>query len=435
MSVQVGDCQQCVVNLPRIKETEPAVSMQAIYRTDAPLSAARVPDARNGPDVDPSGAVVPLAALAGQVFEGGLRGRRAECEALGRLVASVWAGQSRVLVLRGEAGTGKTALLEYLLERASGCRITRAAGAESEIELAFAGLHQLCAPFLDRLEHLPGPQRDALSTAFGLRDGDVPDRFAVGLAVLGLLSAAAGEQPLVAVVDDAQWLDRASAQALAFVARHLAAGPVAVVFAMRRYGQQHEHDLAGLPELVVGGLAGPDARALLDSVVVGPLDEEVRDRIVAETRGNPLALLEVVRRLTPGELAGGFGLPGDLAGPDRAQESVRRRLAMLPEATRLLLLFAAAEPVADPILIWGAAGRLGVEAAAPAAAAGLIESGGQVRFRHPLARSAIYRAASPQERHVVHGALAEATDPGADPDRRAWHRAHAALGLGPPGLR
>jgi DNA-binding CsgD family transcriptional regulator len=409
-----------------------STAMDANYRTDAYLSAAPVPAARNGADVALSG--VP-AAVGAQLAEHGLRGRRGECEALDRLMAGVWAGQSRVLVLRGEAGAGKTTLLEYLVDRASGCRIARVSGAESEIELAFAGLHQLCAPFLDGLEQLPGPQRDALSTAFGLRDGDVPDRFAVGLAVLGLLSEAAAEQPLVAVVDDAQWLDRSSAQALAFVARHLAAGPVAVVFAMRRCGQQHERDLAGLPEVAVGGLAGPDARALLDSVVTGPLDEGVRDRIVAETRGNPQALLEVARGLTPAELAGGFGLPGalpgDLAGPDRAAESVRRRLAMLPEPTRLLLLVAAAEPVADPILIWGAASRLGIEAAAaaPAAGAGLIESGGQVRFRHPLARAAVYTAASPQERHAVHGALAEATDPGADPDRRAWHRAHAAPGL------
>jgi DNA-binding CsgD family transcriptional regulator len=421
------------------QEVMSTASRHANNPTDIHLSAARVPAARKGADVDLSGAVVTPAALGsqlgGRLAEPRLRGRRGECEALDRLMAGVWAGQSRVLVLRGEAGAGKTTLLEYLVERASGCRIARVSGAESEIELAFAGLHQLCAPFLDGLDQLPGPQRDALSTAFGLRDGDVPDRFAVGLAVLGLLSEAAAEQPLVAVVDDAQWLDRASAQALAFVARHLVAGPVAVVFAMRRCGQQHERDLAGLPELVVGGLTGPDARALLDSFVAGPLDEGVRDRIVAETRGNPLALLEVARGLTPGELAGGFGLPealpSDLAGPDRAEESVRRRLATLPEATRLLLLVAAAEPVADPILVWGAASRLGIEAAAaaPAAAAGLIESGGQVRFRHPLARAAVYRAASPQDRQTVHGALAEATDPDADPDRRAWHRAHAVPGL------
>ena len=368
-------------------------------------------------------------ALAGAAAEPGLRGRRSECEALDRLLANVRAGQSQVLVLRGEAGAGKTALLEYLLERASGCCVARAAGVESETELAFAGLHQLCAPFLDRLERLPGPQRDALCTAFSLQGGDTPDRFTVGLAVLGLLSELAGERPLVCVVDDAHWLDRASAQALAFVARRLAAEPAAIVFAVRESGD--EQDLTGLAELVVRGLADGDARALLDSAVTGPLDERVRDRIVAEARGNPRALLELARGLTPEELAGGFGLPGAPAPSSRIEESFRRRLTPLPPQTRLLLLVAAAEPLRDPVLVWRAAGQLGIQvaAAAAAAAAGLIESGGQVRFRHPLARSAVYRAASPEERQSVHRALAEATDPDADPDRRAWHLAHATPGL------
>ena len=311
---------------------------------------------------------------------------------LDRLLASVRAGQSRALVLRGEAGIGKTALLGYLLERASGCRIARAAGAESEMELAFAGLHQLCAPFLDRIECLPDPQRAALGAAFGLRDGDAPDRFAVGLAVLSLLSDAARERPLVCVVDDAQWLDRASAQALAFVARHLVTESVAVVFAVRQPGA--EQDLAGLAELVVYGLPDGDAQALLESVITGPLDERVRDRIVAETRGNPLALLELARGLTPEELAGGIGLPCVTARPGRIEEGFRRQLMPLPSATRRLLLVAAAEPAGDPLLVWHAADRLGVQAtaAAPAAAAGLIEFGRHVRFCHPLARSAVYRA-------------------------------------------
>ncbi len=358
-----------------------------------------------------------------------MRGRSSECEALGRLVENVRAGQSQVLVLRGEVGAGKTALLEYLLERASGCCLARAAGVESEMELAFAALHQLCAPFLDRLERLPGPQRDALSTAFSLRNGATPDRFAVGLAVLSLLSEVAGERPLVCVVDDAHWLDRPSAQALAFVARHLAAKPAAVVFAVRESGD--EQHLTGLAELVVRGLTDGDARALLSSAVTGPLDERVRDRIVAETRGNPLALLEVASRLTPEELAGGFGSPGDPAPSSRIEESFRERLTPLPPATRLLLLVAAAEPLWDPVLVWRAAGQLGVkvEAAAAAAAAGLIEFGGQVRFRHPLVRSAVYRAASPEERQSVHRALAQAIDADSDPDRRAWHRAHATPGL------
>ena len=344
-------------------------------------------------------------------------------------MAAVRAGESRVLVVRGEPGVGKTALLEYLLERAAGCCIARTAGVESEMILAFAGLHQLCAPFLDRIESLPGPQGDALSTAFNLRDGRTPDRFAVGLAVLSLLAGVAGERPLVCVVDDAHWLDRASAQALTFVARHLAARPAAVVFAVRE--PDAGRDLTGLAELVVRGLADGDARALLGSAVTGPLDERVRDRIVAETRGNPLSLLELARGVTPEELAGGFASPGAPAPSSRIEESFRRRLAPLPPATRLLLLVAAAEPLWDPVLVWRAAGQLGVrvEAAAAAASAGLIESGGQVRFRHPLAHSAVYRAAPLEERQSAHRALAEVIDPDTDPDRRAWHRAHATPGL------
>ncbi|MGH3257187.1 MAG: helix-turn-helix transcriptional regulator [Streptosporangiaceae bacterium] len=367
--------------------------------------------------------------IAGEVVGRGLAGRRSECEALDRLLVGVRAGQSRVLVVRGEAGTGKTVMLEYLLQRAGRCRIAQAAGAALEMELAFAGLHQLCEPLLDRSGCLPGPQRDALGTAFGLLGGDAPDRFLVGLAVLGLLSEAAGERPVICVVDDAQWLDRASAQVLAFVARHLAAGPVALVFATRR--GDGEQDLTGLPELAIGGLADRDAQELLGSVTRWPLDGGVRDRIVAETGGNPRALLELAQALTPEELAGGFGSPGATVLPGRIEDSLRERLGTLPSATRLLLLVAAAEPVRDPVLVWRAAGRLGVEAAAaaPAAAAGMIEPGGQVRFRHPLARFAVYRMASPQERQNVHRALAEATDPGADPDRRAWHLAHATPGL------
>src|SRR6266702_4810738 len=372
---------------------------------------------------------VPLPTLAGEPSGCRLHGRRTECEALDRLIAHVRVGQSRVLVLRGEAGTGKTALLEYLVQRAVGCRIVRAAGAEPEMEMAFAGLHQLCAPFMDRLGRLPDPQRDALETAFSLRDGDGPDSFAVGLAALSLASDVARERPLICVVDDAQWLDRASARVLAFVARHLAAAPVALVFALRQPGG--EQDLSGLPEVLVGGLADGDARALLASVVIGPLDERVRDRIVAETRGNPQALLQWPRRLMPGELAGGFGLPGAVAPTGRIEQCFRRRFESLPESTRLLLVAAAADPTGDPVLVWRAAGQLGVEAgaAAPATAVGLIEFRGLVRFCHPLARAAVYWAASPRQRQGVHRALADATDPDADPDRRAWHLAHAAPGL------
>jgi DNA-binding CsgD family transcriptional regulator len=321
---------------------------------------------------------------------------------------------------------GKTALLDYAVERASELRVLRAAGVESEMELPFAGLHQLCAPMLDRLERLPGPQREALSTAFGLSAGEAPDRFFVALAVLGMLAEAAEERPLVCVVDDAQWLDRASAQVLVFVARRLLAEPVGLVFAVGESGDERE--LSGLPELVVEGLGDRDARALLGSVITGPLDERVRDRIVAETHGNPLALLELPRGLSAAELAGGFAVPDSRPLSGRIEDSFLRRLDQLPPATRQLLLVAAAEPVGDPVLVWRAAERLGigVEAAAPAAAAGLCEFGARVRFRHPLVRSAAYGAASRHERQRAHQALAEATDPELDPDRRAWHRAQAA---------
>ncbi len=357
-----------------------------------------------------------------------LRGRQTECEALDLLVEAVRAGRSSVLVVRGESGSGKTALLEYLRDRASGCRVARAVGVESEMELAFAGLHQLCGPILDSVEQLPVPQRDALRVAFGLSSGEAPDRFLVGLAVLGLLSELADERPLVCLVDDAQWLDRGSAQALAFVARRLMAEPVALVFAVRE--PSDERDLIGLPELLMHGLGDADAHDLLRMAIPGRLDERVRDRIVAESRGNPLALMELPRGLTSTELAGGFGLPDTMALSGRIEESFRRRLQSLPVPTQRLLLVAAAEPIGDSALLWRAADRLGIgrDVAAPAQAAGLIDIGARVRFRHPLVRSAAYRAAALDERKQVHRALAQATDPQADPDRRAWHGAHAAFG-------
>jgi DNA-binding CsgD family transcriptional regulator len=358
----------------------------------------------------------------------GLLGRRSECQTLDRLLEAVRGGESRVLVVRGEPGVGKTALLQYAIDSASKLRVVRAVGVESEMELAFAGLQQLCAPMLDRIESLPGPQRDALATAFGLQAGDNPDRFLVGLAALGLLSEVAGDCPLLCVVDDAQWLDRASAQALGLIARRLVAESVALVFAARVGSDERE--LAGLPELVVEGLRAVDARALLASVIRGPLDDHVRDRIIAETRGNPLALLELPRGLTPAELAGGFGLPHAPPLAGRIEDSFQRRLSSLPAATRELLLVAAAEPAGEPVLVWRAADRLGlgVAEATPAVAAGLLEFGARVRFRHPLVRSAVYGAAAPEDRRRVHEALAEATDPDVDPDRRAWHRAQAAPG-------
>jgi DNA-binding CsgD family transcriptional regulator len=359
----------------------------------------------------------------------GLLGRRRECAALDRLVTDVRAGSSRALVVRGEAGVGKSALLDYLARRASGCTVARAAGVESEMELAFAGLQQLCTPFLARLEDLPGPQRDALSTAFGLCAGAAPDRFLVGLAVLSLLSQAAEERPAVCIVDDAQWLDAASAQALAFVARRVGAESVGLVLAAREPAAARYLD--GLPELVVGGLADVDAQKLLEAVVAGPLDYQVRDRLVAETRGNPLALLELPRGRTLAELAGGFGLADGPELSDQIEERFCEQWAALPAAARLLLLLAAADPVGDPLLVRRAAADLGVDPSAEAAAteARLVELSAQVRFRHPLVRSAVYRAAAPEERQRVHQALAEATDPDVDPDRRAWHRAQATPGL------
>ena len=344
-------------------------------------------------------------------------------------MADVRAGEGRALVVRGEPGVGKTVLLDYLARRASGCRVERAAGVQSEMELAFAALHQLCAPMLDHAESLPVPQREALRTAFGLSAGPVPDRFLVGLAVLGLLSETAGERPLICMVDDQQWLDHASAQALGFAARRLAADPVGLVFAARVPGE----DVAGLPELVVEGLAEDDARELLESALTGltgPLDAQVRDRIIADTHGNPLALLELPRGLTPAQLTGGFGVSSAMPLDGRIEESFARQLEALPAQTQRLVQLAAADPTGDPVLVWRAAGRLaiGPGAGGPAAVAGLAEFGARVRFRHPLVRSAAYRSASVQTRQELHGALAEATDPAADPDRRAWHRAQAAPG-------
>jgi DNA-binding CsgD family transcriptional regulator len=368
---------------------------------------------------------MPSGGRSGRV----LRGRGRECAALDRLTQGLHVGHSSVLVLRGEPGVGKTALLDYVLEQASDCRVARVGGVEWEMEIAFAGLHQLCAPILDRLERLPAPQRDALRSVFGLRDrATAPDRFLVGLAVLTLLSEVAAERPLICLVDDAQWLDQASVQAMAFAARRLLADPVAMVFAVREPSDEQELD--GLPDMMVEGIGDGDARLLLASAIPGPLDPPVRDRILAETRGNPLALLEVPRGSTPSELAGGFGVsdPGHLTG--RIEQSFVRRLQPLPSQTRLLLLTAAAEPLGDGSLLWRAADQLGIgaDAARPAVADGLIELGARVRFRHPLVRSAVYRTAPLPERRVVHGALADATDREADPDRWTWHRAHAAAG-------
>ena len=354
-----------------------------------------------------------------------LRGRASECALLDDLVSAIRRGESRALVLRGEAGIGKTALLECLIESATGFTVVRAVGVESEMELAFASLHQVCGSMLDRLERLPAPQRDALRVVFGLTGGPPPDRFLVGLAVLGLLSDAAEKRALLCVVDDAQWLDRASALTLAFVARRLLAEPVGVVFAAREPGEELQH----LPELEVHGLRNADARALLSSELRFVLDERVRDRIIAETEGNPLALLELPRGLTAIELAGGFALPRGPALSGRIEESFVQRVMKLSNDARGVLLLAAAEPVGDPLLLSGAAARLGIAVSAvDAETDGLLAVGERVTFRHPVVRSAVYRAAAVPERRAVHSALAEATDRTHDPDRRAWHLAAAAAG-------
>ncbi|MUL63664.1 LuxR family transcriptional regulator [Mycobacterium sp. CBMA 234] len=357
-----------------------------------------------------------------------LRGRDSECATLQGLLSTARSGSSQVLVLRGEAGVGKTALLRHAAHIADGLRCIQVTGVESDMELAYAGLQQLCAPLLHHLDELPKPQREALDVAFGRGVGAAPDRFLVGLAVLSLLAVATADQPLLCLVDDAQWLDQVSVQTLAFVARRFLAEPVVLLFAVRDAGPEA---LGGLPELKVTGLSDVDARDLLDSVVLGRLDARVRDRVVAETRGIPLALLEVPRSVPAAELAGGFWNMGTGRGVmGYVEEGYRRRVQALPPDTQRLLLVAAAEPVGDAALFVRAAENLGVpvEALAPAEADGFIEFGSRMRFRHPLMRSAAYRSANLNERRAVHRALADATDPQHDPDRRAWHAANAASG-------
>ncbi len=354
-----------------------------------------------------------------------LRGRGSECETLRNLISTAQSDCSQVLVLRGEAGVGKTALLDSVSEMASGFRTVHVAGVESDMELAFAGLHQLCAPLMDHAEELPQPQREALAVAFGRGVGPTPERFLVGLAVLSLIAAAANDRPLLCVIDDAQWLDQVSAQTLAFVARRLLAEPVALVFAARDRGAEA---LAGLPELPIDGLADYHARQLLNDAVLGRIDKRVEDRIVAETRGIPLALLEVPRNVPAEELAGGFTNLGVRHSADQMEQGFAQRVRSLPPDTQRLLLIAAAEPVGDAALFLRAAARLkiAVDALAPAEAAGLIEFGSRMRFHHPLVRSAAYHAADLNDRRTIHRVLADSIDPQLDPDRRAWHAANAA---------
>ena len=353
----------------------------------------------------------------------GLVGRRNELAVLEQLLETARNGGSGTLVLSGDPGVGKSALLDQLISSASGFRVARAAGVEGEVDLPYAGLQQLCRSMLGTIDVLAPPQRAALKVAFGLSSGEVPDRYLVGLATLSLLSETATAQPLLCIVDDAQWLDTETTQALAFVARRLGADTVALAIASR----EPLEDLAGIPALHLDGLATTDARALLDSVVAGRLDGPVRERFLAETHGNPLALLELPHALTPAEAATGILYrPGDSLS-SRIEEGFQHRLESLPDDTRRLLVLAAAEPLGDPLLLHRAASHLGIgiEAADAAREAGLLEIRERTSFHHPLVRSAVYQTATQRERRLAHDALAEATDPQLDPDRRAWHRAQA----------
>ena len=365
-------------------------------------------------------------ASAGRLMDGRIRelvGRERELATLEQLLGTVRTGGSGTLFVHGDPGIGKSALLDRLHDSAAGFRIVRAIGVQGEVDLPYAGLQQLCRPMLDTIDVLPAPQRQALQVAFGLSSGAASDRYLVGLAVLTLLSEAAATQPLLCVVDDAQWLDTETRQALAFVARRLGADSVGLLIA----GRDETADFDGLPDLRLGGLEIADARAVLDSLVIGRLDGRVRERFLAETHGNPLALLELPHALTPAEAATGILRQSGDSLSSRIEESFRVRLEALPEQTRKLLVLAAAEPLGDPLLLLRAATKLelGVDAADAAEHAGLFEIRERWSFRHPLVRSAAYRSATPQERRVVHGALADATDPETDPDRRAWHRAQA----------
>jgi AAA ATPase domain len=353
-----------------------------------------------------------------------LLGRRRECEELDRLLRTTRAGHGGAILVLGEAGTGKTALLEYAISASEGFQVLRTVGNEAEKELPFAALQQLCAPGLASIDQLPGPQRDALNVAFGIATGVAPDRLLVGLAVVSLLSQLANERPVLCVVDDTQWLDQESARACAFVARRSSAEHLTFVFGAREVTDE----VRGLPELAIRGLGDAAALELLRSVLPDKVDERVLERLVAETHGNPLALLELPRGLTPAQLAGGFALPPSLPIAGRIEASIRRRLVTLPSPSRRLLLVAAAEPTGDPVLVWRAAEQLGVDESAAAAveAEDLLVLSPLVVFRHPLVRSAIYQAASPEERREAHRALAAVTDAAVDPDRRAWHRSQAA---------
>jgi DNA-binding CsgD family transcriptional regulator len=355
--------------------------------------------------------------------------RGPEKEALDRVLTGVREGLSGALVVRGEAGIGKTALLEYAVGAAADMQVARAVGIESEMELGFAALHQLLVPFLGRLERLPAPQREALGSAFGLAEGVAADLFLVGLAALTLLADAATKRPLLCVVDDGQWLDLASAGVLGFVARRLFADRIAILFGVREPAERRV-TFEGLSDLRLGGMPDHDARELLSSVATGPLDRRTGDRIIREARGNPLALVELGGELAAGARLGDSSLEKPLPLGSKLEERFLRNVRGLPADTMTLLLVAAADPSGDHALLWRAAERLGIgpEAADLPDVARLVVFEPQVAFRHPLIRSAVYHGASSRARRRVHEALAAASDPRLDADRRAWHLALAAAG-------
>jgi DNA-binding CsgD family transcriptional regulator len=338
-------------------------------------------------------------------------------------------GRSAALVLQGEPGTGKTTLLDYAAESGEDFQIVRLLGIESEAELGFAALHQLLLPFQAGLRSLPAPQRDALGGALGLRRADSPDRFLLALAALTMLARAATKRPLLCIVDDAQWLDRESAGIMGFIARRVSADAIAMLFAVRGPSERAA-DLEGIPWVQIGGLPPEEAGQLLASAVASRVERGVSERVIAQTGGNPLGLIELGGELSREQLAGDSSLPELLPVGAILRARYLRQIRRMPGETQVLLLAAAADPTGDPALLWRAGEFLGfgVRAAAPAEAEELLRFSPLVRFRHPLIRSAVYHGAALAERVRVHEALARATDPQAAADLRAWHRAEAAIG-------
>jgi hypothetical protein len=350
-------------------------------------------------------------------------GRKNECEVLDDFLAAARRGDGGAVVVHGDPGIGKTALLDYAVASAKEFDVFRTLGNEAEMELPYAALHQLCRLGMAEVERLPELQRNALEVVFGRRHGAAPDQVLVGTALVSLFSVLSSKRPLLCVVDDAQWLDTSSAQLVAFAARRISKDAIAFLFGARTLTDE----VRRLPELTLSGLGDQDARTLLATVLPDRLDDRVVDRLVAEARGNPLALLELPQGLTPSQLAGGFGLPVSVTLASAIEESYRRRLAKLPLPCRRLLLVAAADPTGDPGIVWPAADQLGIakETAEEVEDEGLVDFSQGVVFRHPLVRSAVYNMATPKDRREAHLALAEATDRALDPDRRAWHRAQA----------